>query len=147
MPDKPRVAERLIQLREDLGLSQEEAAARTEGAIKLRQWQRWESGESEPYKRNLAKLSETFGIPIAEFFEDRPQLDQTQLDRIEQKLDDLIAAIAPTRPEGADTRTAAGTPAPGGELGRRLAESDSSEQSQQQPDSPEEHDDQRRTAA
>lgn len=72
---------------------------------------------------------------------------QDPLERIEGKLDDLIAAIAPTRPEGADTRTASGTAAPGGELGRRLAGSDSSEQSQQQPDSPEEHDDQRRTAA
>jgi transcriptional regulator with XRE-family HTH domain len=89
VPRRARVAERLIQLREDLGLSQEEAAARTEGAIKLRQWQRWESGESEPYKRNLAKLSEVFDIPIGEFF-DEPASDPNQLDRIETMLVELL---------------------------------------------------------
>jgi len=57
------------------------------------------------------------------------------------------AATAPTRPEDADTRTASGTPAPGGELGRRLGENDSTGRNQQRPDSPEEHGGRRRTAA
>lgn len=57
------------------------------------------------------------------------------------------AASAPTRPEGADDRTATGTPAPGGELGRRLGENGSNGRNQQRPDSPEEHGGRRRTAA
>jgi hypothetical protein len=57
------------------------------------------------------------------------------------------AASAPTRPEGADTRTESGTPAPGGELGRRLAKTGSTEQNRQRPGSQEERGGPRRTAA
>jgi transcriptional regulator with XRE-family HTH domain len=95
-----RVGERLVALREDLGLSQEEAVARTDGAITLRQWQRWESGESEPYKRNLAKLSEVFDIPIGEFFGLPRNAAATQLDRIEAKLDQLLLATGGSISDG-----------------------------------------------
>ena len=91
-----RVGARLVALREELGLSQEEAVARTEGAVTLRQWQRWESGESEPYKRNLAKLSETFNIPIGEFFGETAPPPKAQLDRIEAKLDKILGRLGPT---------------------------------------------------
>jgi transcriptional regulator with XRE-family HTH domain len=86
------VGARLVALREDLGISQEEAVALTQGAITLRQWQRWESGESEPYKRNLAKLSEVFDIPIGEFFGEAGG-PTSQLDRIEQMLADLLSRL------------------------------------------------------
>lgn len=87
-----RVADRLVRLREDLGITQEEAVARTAGGITYRQWQRWEAGESQPYKRNLAKLSEVFDIPIVEFFEG--STDASQFDRIERKLDLLLRYLA-----------------------------------------------------
>ncbi len=91
----PQVADRLLALREELGLSQEEAVARTNGAITLRQWQRWEKGESEPYKRNLAVLSEVFEIPMGEFFGEAT-LDARQLDRIEMMLKQVLSRL-PTR--------------------------------------------------
>lgn len=91
-PRPANVGDRLLALREDLGLSQEEAVARTDGAITLRQWQRWEKGESEPYKRNLAKLSEVFSIPIGDFFSAPPQ-DLDQLDRIEVMLQEVLSRL------------------------------------------------------
>lgn len=60
------------------------------------------------------------------------------------------AAMAPTRPEDAlagGKRTASGTAAPEGELGRRLEDDETSEQSPGQQQTREEHDDRRRTAA
>lgn len=91
-PRQPLVAQRLLALREDLGISQEEAVARTDGAVTLRQWQRWEKGESEPYKRNIAKLSDVFSIPISDFFEQKTE-DDTQLDRIERMLLEVISRL------------------------------------------------------
>lgn len=91
-PRQPLVAQRLLALREDLGISQEEAVARTDGAVTLRQWQRWEKGESEPYKRNIAKLSDVFSIPISDFFEQKAE-DDTQLDRIERMLLEVLSRL------------------------------------------------------
>lgn len=93
-PRQARVADRLITLREELGISQEEAVARTNGAVTLRQWQRWEGGQSEPYKRNLATLSEVFRIPISDFFEPQPGGEASQLDRVEAQLGRILDLLA-----------------------------------------------------
>jgi transcriptional regulator with XRE-family HTH domain len=90
---KERVAERLLELRESHGLSQEDAARRV--GITHRQWQRWEQGESMPYPRNLELVANRFGISIREFFDDEVVLrdddvDVDQLTRLERKLDALL---------------------------------------------------------
>jgi transcriptional regulator with XRE-family HTH domain len=67
------VMERLRKLREEVGhpdrpgkpLPAEEAAARA--GVKYRTWQRWESGESVPYAKSLAKVADTFDIELTEF--------------------------------------------------------------------------------
>lgn len=71
---KETVSRVLAELREqhkppgsDKPLSQEKAAARV--GITGRQWQRWESGESEPYVRNLKAVSDAFSIPLSDFFD------------------------------------------------------------------------------
>ena len=88
---KETVSRRLAELRDERDLSQEKAAALV--GVTMRQWQRWEAGESVPYPRNLDAIAEHFGINVASFFEDdRPRVTDTnpqpsQLDRLEQKLD------------------------------------------------------------
>ena len=87
-----KVSERLRELRERNGLSQEDAARKV--GITHRQWQRWESGDSMPYPRSLDMVASTFGISVAEFFDPpEPTVDQSQLDRIEGKLDQLLALV------------------------------------------------------
>jgi transcriptional regulator with XRE-family HTH domain len=93
-----RVAERVGRLREAHALTQEAAAARA--GVTLRQWQRWESGESEPYARNLAKLSEEFDVPLSELVGSEP-VRETQLDSIERKLDQILEALGITTGESA----------------------------------------------
>ncbi len=62
------IAERLAELREQHSLTQEQAAGRV--GVTLRQWQRWESGESMPYPRNLDAIASNFGLSVAEFFDE-----------------------------------------------------------------------------
>jgi transcriptional regulator with XRE-family HTH domain len=71
---RDRVMARLRELRQIHGsderpLSQEDAAHRA--GITTRQWQRWESGESMPYSRNLGKVAENFGVTV-DWFETAP---------------------------------------------------------------------------
>lgn len=87
-----KVSERLLELREQNGLSQEQAAQKV--GITHRQWQRWEQGESMPYPRNLDLIASRFGLSIAEFFDEEPIVvaaDRAdQLDRMEDKLDAIM---------------------------------------------------------
>lgn len=64
---KETVSRQLTELREAHQLTQEKAAAHV--GVTMRQWQRWESGESVPYSRNLDAIAEKFGISVATFFE------------------------------------------------------------------------------
>jgi transcriptional regulator with XRE-family HTH domain len=64
---KELIAERLAELRGTRGQSQEQAAAFV--GITVRQWQRWEAGESVPYPRNLEVVASRYGISVAEFFD------------------------------------------------------------------------------
>lgn len=91
---REKVMERLLDLRERHGLSQEHAAQKV--GITHRQWQRWEQGESMPYPRNLDAVASAFGISITDFFDPaEPVLDSdpAQLDRIEQKLDAILSRL------------------------------------------------------
>lgn len=79
---KETVSRVLIELREQhkppgssKPLSQEKAAARA--GVTGRQWQRWESGESDPYLRNLEAVAQAFDIPLAEFLGANEQDDTT----------------------------------------------------------------------
>jgi transcriptional regulator with XRE-family HTH domain len=96
-----KVAERLAILRERQALTQEQAAAKV--GVTLRQWQRWEAGQSMPYPRNLELIASRFGFSVADFFDAEPDLGangQSQLERIEAKLDLLLAALATPRVAG-----------------------------------------------
>lgn len=88
-----KVSERLLELRERQGLSQEDAARKV--GITHRQWQRWETGASMPYPRNLDAVASAFGIGVGEFFDAEPtqMSDVSQLDRIEAKLDEVLALL------------------------------------------------------
>ena len=88
-----KVSARLLQLRERQGLSQEDAARKV--GITTRQWQRWETGESMPYPRNLDMVASRFGISISEFFDEETPatLEPDQLDRLEAKLDALLSHL------------------------------------------------------
>lgn len=93
---RERVVERLSELRERAGLSQEDAARKV--GVTHRQWQRWESGQSMPYPRNLDKVASAFGISVSDFFDDQPlaspETRSDQLDRIEAKLDEILNLLA-----------------------------------------------------
>lgn len=98
---KKTVVDKLASLREDHDLTQEKAAQAV--GVTVRQWQRWESGASVPYPRNLDAIAGHFGFEVSEFFTDdgpRAAPDEsgpTQLDRIETLLEQnqqIILALA-----------------------------------------------------
>jgi transcriptional regulator with XRE-family HTH domain len=99
-----RIARRIQSEREKLSLSHLELAAKV--GTTDRTVRRWEAGETEPQPRHLRALADTFGLEVADI---RPNLEaeenavRGQLDRIEAKLDRLLAALAePVRPSEAD---------------------------------------------
>lgn len=87
---KERVVERLVELREQHALTQEQAAQRV--GVTHRQWQRWEAGESMPYPRNLDQIAQRFGITVAEFFEGEPS-GSSRLERLEAEVLELRAQV------------------------------------------------------
>ena len=94
---KERVSERLKELRENKGFTQEQAAPFV--GITLRQWQRWEGGESMPYPRNLDAIASKFGITIAEFF-DGPVAETglaEKMSLLEDHLVELQASVSELR--------------------------------------------------
>ncbi len=86
---RERIAERLTELREQHSLTQENAAARV--GVTLRQWQRWEAGESVPYPRNLDSIASKFGLSVAEFF------DETENGTVRNELAALRAEVTELR--------------------------------------------------
>lgn len=97
---KEIVATKLAQLRDAHDLTQERAAAHV--GVTVRQWQRWETGVSVPYPRNLDAIAEKFGISVAEFFDAPREVPAengrppSQLDRIEAKLDVILSLLGAT---------------------------------------------------
>lgn len=67
--------------------------------IDTRTYERWEAGDTMPQPSNFKALSEHWGIPITEL---RPDLEaeQAQLDRIEEKLDEILKRL--DRQDGAE---------------------------------------------
>lgn len=90
-----RLAARIRAERKSRGLSREEAA-RLAG-ISFRQYQRWETGTSEPRDANLRQLAEAWDIPVDELRPPDPEHEEAavrdQLDRIEDKLDAVLRAL------------------------------------------------------
>jgi transcriptional regulator with XRE-family HTH domain len=72
---RENVMQRLVRLREEGGhpdkagepLPQDQAAARA--GVTARQWQRWESGVSVPYARNLSAVADAFDFDVSEFYD------------------------------------------------------------------------------
>lgn len=96
---KETVSRKLAELRDAHDLTQERAAAHV--GVTMRQWQRWEGGQSVPYPRNLDAIAERFGIGVEEFFDEPrdPGPDNglrpvTQLDRVEAKLDTILEILS-----------------------------------------------------
>lgn len=97
------VQARIAKLREDSGLTQEQAAAKA--GVTLRQWQRWEAGQSMPYPRNLSVIAEQFGIDVQEFFTASPnggkpatvQELSDKVDQLSALVGDLVSLLAPEK--------------------------------------------------
>lgn len=92
---KDNIVRRLVALREQHGLTQEQAAQKV--GVTSRQWQRWESGDSVPYPRNLDQIASKFGVTVAEFFDnDGDHRSPVVVDRLDGELADRIASIEDT---------------------------------------------------
>ena len=59
-PTTDVLPERFFRLRNERGLTQRDAADAV--GVDARQWQRWESGETTPYRATLEKVSKAFGV-------------------------------------------------------------------------------------
>lgn len=88
------IASRLAGLRRAHGLSQEGAAHKA--GVSLRQWQRWETGESEPRNSTLNRVADKFDVAVGELLDEQlPTADfAAQLERIEAKLDTILERTA-----------------------------------------------------
>lgn len=91
---REKIAQRLGELRESNSLTQEQAAAKV--GVTLRQWQRWEAGESVPYPRNMDTVASHFGMSVSEFFDDEP-LGGTRTALLEARVEELEAAVTELR--------------------------------------------------
>lgn len=88
-----RVAARIKAERKSRGLSREEAAR--QAGISFRQYQRWETGQSEPRDSNLRQLAEAWSVTVESLRPPDPEHEEQdvrdQLDRLEAKIDALLA--------------------------------------------------------
>jgi transcriptional regulator with XRE-family HTH domain len=93
-----RIKRARLQNRPDL--TSHESAAREFGNISSKQWGRWERGESLPRAANWNRLAEVLQIEVAELRGDPPAIAEhelaDQLDRIEAKLDAILATVSPS---------------------------------------------------
>lgn len=96
-----RMGQLIAEARADLGITQEEAARRI--GVGYRTYQKWEEGRNSPYPRNLKAASRVFGRTVEELGgEPLEEYIPDQLDRIEQKLDALLAVLGATQPAADD---------------------------------------------
>jgi transcriptional regulator with XRE-family HTH domain len=103
---RERVMAKLRELRringtEERPLSQEEAAHRAD--ITVRQWQRWEAGESMPYTRNLSKVAEKFDVSL-DYFDEPLKPKPTETPDLGAALNGSRTSDAELRQELADVR-------------------------------------------
>lgn len=88
-----RLGQQIARHRARLRLTQEEAAAKV--GVTHRAYQRWESGESMPYPRNIERIAEAFEVEVDELLSEAatPSVNgntQAQLDRIEAGLTEIL---------------------------------------------------------
>ena len=107
-----RMRERIIQAREESGLSPEELALRA--GLSAKQVRRIEKGQSRnPHMSTVRAIAEATGRDVTWI---RPDLEaeeaelQAQLDRLEGKLDWLIQAAQASAPAGKRSRSLADPP-------------------------------------
>ncbi len=128
-----RIPARLLQLRKERALSQEEAAHLM--GVTVRAWQRWERGESVPYQRNLARVHEVFGVPVEDFYDPTDAQFEgaaERLERIESSLERIEALLT-----GATEQDAlAGVRAVAAQIGRLSRTSDDAAHAGQPGDLP-----------
>lgn len=105
--DRKRAGADLAALREEQRTTQADLVTAT--GLSLRQIQRYEAGESMPRWKNLDKLAEALGPKVYEIVHDDAERPATpdvvgaldfdpyaeQLDRIEEKLDEIIKRLPP----------------------------------------------------
>lgn len=88
-----RLGRRIAHRRDELGLTQEEAAERAR--VTLRAFQRWEAGESRPYARNLKELAQAFELDTATLLGEQPREEPMEAEALAllQELADGQAAL------------------------------------------------------
>jgi transcriptional regulator with XRE-family HTH domain len=84
------LGERMEELRAERGWTQREVADKLD--VSERTYQLWRSGRGDPYRKNKQKIAEIFGVPVSSLMDESPET-MGQLERIEQKLDELLARI------------------------------------------------------
>lgn len=89
--------------REELGLRQRELADLMPDAVSNQHISNWERAVHMPSDRNLQALAEALTVDIGYFYSGGDS-EPSQLDRIEAKLDALLAAMN-LAPEALDSRT------------------------------------------
>lgn len=85
------VGHRLRLLRERRNMSQEDAAHLAGVAVKT--WHNWETGKRSPYESSWQRIGASFDVDTRELRGKIPELDSSQLDRIEEKLDRILTAL------------------------------------------------------
>jgi transcriptional regulator with XRE-family HTH domain len=86
-----RIAERVLQERELRGWSRDWLAR--EAGVVTKTVERIEAGESNPRGSTIAKIATAMGLQVSDL---KPDLvaERDQLDRIEQKLDEMLSRVA-----------------------------------------------------
>jgi transcriptional regulator with XRE-family HTH domain len=119
------VGRRIAEAREEAGLTQAELAAKIPGKAGSDQVSKWERGIHRPGDDTLAQIGKATGKPLAWFHTSpadksngtpalmetlEPDDDQSQLDRIEAMLAELLRRVPPTTEELLDAaKTGAST--------------------------------------
>lgn len=122
-----RMGARIKDRREELGLTQKQLADLVGGATDGNQVSKWERGANRPTDARLEKIAEALQVQPAYFHTPPPaggtgdlmtafSPERSQLDRIEAKLDAILAhfdLVVPTPSEVADVTEAAVLPPDG----------------------------------
>jgi transcriptional regulator with XRE-family HTH domain len=103
-----RQGRRIRERRDELGLSRDEVARRMGGKENGNSIYRWEKGRHEPSPDARERLATALGVDVAYFFSDDPveasedasPAEQSQLDRIEARVNILLDLV--TRLLGAE---------------------------------------------
>lgn len=94
------------------------AKAQDETGISEKQWYRWEHGVTEPTADNWDRISEVLGVDLSSLRADPPKLLdpeselQAKLDRIEEKLDEVLKRLSPPGEAPASKKLRKDRPAP-----------------------------------